>query len=77
MFKMFGVKVVFAWMSIFALANARNCVPSRTTVSGTNSVPGTICSGRLIFEDIFETLDMKRWQHDVTLGGDRVFIESF
>lgn len=42
---------------------------SQTTVSGSAAPTGTICSGDLIFEDTFDTLDHKKWQHENTLGG--------
>ncbi|KAJ8930603.1 hypothetical protein NQ314_016573 [Rhamnusium bicolor] len=44
-------------------------VPSVTTVSGNQVPSGKICSGDLIFEDNFDELNLKKWQHEVTLGG--------
>lgn len=64
-------KLFFVWLSIFAFANARYCKPSTTTVSGILS-PKRVCSGSLIFEENFSTLDEKRWQHEETLYGDGV-----
>ncbi|CAH1105311.1 unnamed protein product [Psylliodes chrysocephalus] len=46
-----------------------DCVKSSTTVSGTHAPTGTICTGDLIFEDTFDKLDLKKWQHEQTLGG--------
>lgn len=43
--------------------------PSVTTVSGTHAPTGKICPGDLIFEDNFDDLDLKKWQHEQTLGG--------
>lgn len=45
------------------------CTVSKTTVSGSFAPKGTICSGDLIFEDTFDTLDFAKWQHEITLGG--------
>lgn len=50
-----------------ALANAQ-CYPSVTTASGTHA-PGTICSGQLLFEDNFDSLDQAKWKHEVSLFG--------
>lgn len=51
-----------------SLANAQCAVPSVTTASGTHA-PGEICSGQLIFEDNFDTLDQAKWRHENTLSG--------
>lgn len=41
-----------------------------TTVSGSyGEALGEICAGQLIFQDDFNSLDEKRWKHEVTLGG--------
>ncbi|KAL3274990.1 hypothetical protein HHI36_019764 [Cryptolaemus montrouzieri] len=47
----------------------RQCIGSPTTTSGTLAPKDPICSGDLIFEDNFDTLDMNIWQHEQTLGG--------
>lgn len=44
------------------------CTPTVTTVSGSQA-PSTICSGQLIFEDNFNTLDQSKWRHENTLAG--------
>ncbi|KAG5868028.1 hypothetical protein JTB14_026669 [Gonioctena quinquepunctata] len=51
------------------LHSANACLKSVTTVSGTEATDGEICSGDLIFIDDFEELNMKKWQHEQTLGG--------
>ncbi|XP_059608689.1 beta-1,3-glucan-binding protein-like [Phlebotomus argentipes] len=47
------------------------CEPSLTTVSGTlaSAITGPLCSGDLLFEDNFDTLDYETWQHEITLAG--------
>jgi len=39
-----------------------------TTVVGTHA-PSTFCSGDLIFEENFDTFDVNKWQHAVTMSG--------
>lgn len=54
------------------------CDPSLTTSSGTSTVAKPTdrltqhCAGDLIFEDIFDTFDLRKWQHENTLSGGRV-----
>ncbi|KAJ8945917.1 hypothetical protein NQ314_009011 [Rhamnusium bicolor] len=38
-------------------------------VSGNQAPSGQICPGDLIFEDTFDELNLKKWQHELTLGG--------
>lgn len=45
------------------------CDPSVTTASGYVLHKGSFCSGDLIFEDTFDTYDLRKWQHENTLGG--------
>lgn len=33
---------------------------------------GAFCSGDLIFEDTFDTFDVRKWQHENTLAGGSV-----
>lgn len=50
------------------------CEPSVTTASG-SYIPlnkATFCSGDLIFEDTFDTFDIRKWQHENTLSGGGV-----
>lgn len=56
-------------MVILIVQGSTGCTVSQTTVSGSAAPTGTICSGDLIFEDTFDTLDHKKWQHENTLGG--------
>ncbi|XP_060532942.1 beta-1,3-glucan-binding protein-like [Cylas formicarius] len=44
-------------------------VPSATTVGGTYAVQGTICPGDVIFEETFDTFDLRKWSHEITLSG--------
>lgn len=64
-------ELCWIWLSIFAFANAQNCKPSVTTVSG-SAASERVCSGELIFSENFDTLDKNRWQHEETLGGGGV-----
>lgn len=54
-------------ISIFITVNGV-CNPSATTVSGTFA-PTNFCSGDLIFEETFDTLDLTKWRHEVTMAG--------
>nr|XP_023029642.1 beta-1,3-glucan-binding protein-like [Leptinotarsa decemlineata] len=58
----------FAFLSSFSINFCKGCDKSITTVSGTHA-PKQLCSGDLIFEDDFEELDLRKWQHVQTLGG--------
>lgn len=47
------------------------CDPSVTSASGSYVThKGTFCSGDLIFEDTFDIYDLRKWQHENTLGGN-------
>lgn len=56
--------IIFCVYLNFAAA----CNPSATTVSGTHA-PGNVCSGQLVFEENFNTLDQSKWRHEVTMSG--------
>lgn len=47
-------------------------VCSVTTTSGTYAPTTKICPGDLIFEDNFDDFDLKKWNHEQTLGGGGV-----
>lgn len=47
------------------------CGASVTRVSGTHA-PSQICSGDIIFQEEFNSLNFKKWQHENTLAGGRV-----
>lgn len=52
------------------LGKVPKCEPSPTTTSGTYGThTGTYCSGDVIFEDTFDKLDLKKWEHENTLAG--------
>lgn len=58
--------IVFAATSV----NSQCANPTETTVIGTHAPsPGTFCSGDLIFQDNFDTLDHAKWFHDQTMAG--------
>lgn len=45
-------------------------VPSETTTSGTFRTPTSkLCPGDLIFEDQFDSFNLNKWQHEITLSG--------
>ena len=48
------------------------CTVSVTTASGTKARAGPYCTGELIFEDNFNTLDFETWEHENTLSGGGV-----
>ncbi|XP_023948455.2 beta-1,3-glucan-binding protein-like [Bicyclus anynana] len=60
------------WSSLVvvaALATAATaCRPTVTTVSGTHA-PDRVCGGELVFSDEFNSFDLGRWQHELTLAG--------
>lgn len=58
------ILVIFAIFVKYSFA----CTPTVTTVSGTDA-PETFCSGDLIFEENFDTLNLSRWRHEITLAG--------
>lgn len=64
-------KVLSVILSLSAFLKAENCAPSITTASG-SVAPGEICSGSLIFEENFDTLNREVWRAEVTLGGGGV-----
>lgn len=49
-------------------------VPSLTTTTGSKAKAGPFCSGDLIFEDKFDTLDSSLWVPEVTMNGGGVRI---
>lgn len=59
--------VIFAIICL-AACSAQVCNPTVTTASGTHA-PSNFCSGDLIFEDNFNTLDQSRWKHEISLAG--------
>jgi hypothetical protein len=52
----------------FLFSVVSTCSPTVTTVSGSKA-PSSICSGQLIFEDNFDTLDQSKWRHEITMAG--------
>jgi hypothetical protein len=48
---------------IEAARTASKCEKSVTTVHGTKIPSEKLCSGDLIFEETFETLDLDIWEH--------------
>ncbi|XP_055297431.1 beta-1,3-glucan-binding protein-like [Sitodiplosis mosellana] len=63
MFRLFVVV-----LNISVCAHAQDCTPSITTVGGSYA-PSEICSGQLILDENFDTLDKQLWQPEVTLEG--------
>jgi len=63
-------KVSLLLIASAVAAEAKLCPQeSYTTASGTEAPEGPYCSGELIFSDDFDTLDMKKWQHEITMAG--------
>lgn len=62
-------RLIFVAVISFCVIFGNACrTPSVTTVSGTNA-PENFCSGDLIFEDNFDSLDENKWKHENTLAG--------
>lgn len=47
---------------------------SVTTASGTHAPSGDYCRNQLIFEDNFDELNFRKWQHEISLTGSAVSI---
>lgn len=62
------MKLLILVILYFTAASAQECVPSVTTVSG-RAAASEVCSGELVFEDNFDTLDLTKWSQDVNLWG--------
>lgn len=45
---------------------------SVTTASGSFARKNEFCRGELIFEDNFDELNLRKWQHEVSLTGSAV-----
>ncbi|KRT86910.1 hypothetical protein AMK59_1529, partial [Oryctes borbonicus] len=60
--------VIFVVICGFAFAR-KKCDPSITTASGTFAPTDKICPGDIIFQEEFDSLNLKKWQHENTLGG--------
>lgn len=52
---------------------SKRCTASSTIVSGTHA-PSEVCSGDIIFQEEFDSLDYRKWEHESTLGGGGVSI---
>lgn len=52
--------------------DAATCTGSITTASGAYANSKKLCSGKLIFRDDFNKLDLEKWQHENTLQGGGV-----
>lgn len=48
------------------------CTPSITKVSAGDVSLGQLCSGQLVLDEEFNSLDTNLWQHEITLGGGGV-----
>lgn len=61
-----NIRIVIVFAVLARLSSA--CTPTVTTVSRTHA-PDTICSGDLIFEENFDTLNLSKWRHEITMAG--------
>lgn len=62
--------VVFVLVFVVSLVRGDCDVVSVTEASGTHyTAPAKLCPGDLIFEDQFDTFDVTKWQHEITLTG--------
>lgn len=65
--------LVLVLLSISAISFAQECKPSITTASGW-AAPKTICSGQMIFEENFDTLNKTIFVPQVSLWGGGVSV---
>ncbi|XP_055310992.1 beta-1,3-glucan-binding protein-like isoform X2 [Sitodiplosis mosellana] len=66
--------ILYLLLCIVAVSFADDCLPSITTASG-SSAPQKICSGQLIFEENFDSLNKEIWKPLSTFsdGGNKEF----
>ncbi|XP_055607120.1 beta-1,3-glucan-binding protein-like [Uranotaenia lowii] len=57
------------WCEAGKTSSSSKCEKSLTTASGSKASGGPYCTGDLIFEDTFDSLDLDTWQHENTLAG--------
>lgn len=62
---MLAVRIACVVLSAVIFSNAEECKQSITTASG-SSAPKQICSGELIFDENFDSLDKQKWKPLVT-----------
>lgn len=73
-FLTFGFLLVIAQTA--SVKKDKRCEASSTIVSGTHA-PSEVCSGDIVFQEEFDTLDFKKWEHENTLGGGGVSVVPF
>jgi hypothetical protein len=66
---MFVLKIFFLVMISSVIVCAQVCNPTISTVKGSKAPTGTLCSGQLIFEENFNTIDTSKWFFENTMGG--------
>lgn len=70
----------FLWLLILLFSehvSCENCEKtSLTTASGTHAPLGDYCQGQLIFEDNFDELNLRKWEHEISLTGSAVSMFS-
>lgn len=70
MTRLVGCGVLLSFAFIFPLLKADCDIPSETLVSGPCCESReTLCPGDVIFEDNFDSFDLAKWQHEITLAG--------
>lgn len=69
--------ILVALLPIFVIRVESQCAPTVTTVSGKNAPMGKLCSGQLILDENFNNFDNSLWEHEITLGGGGVSIQTF
>ncbi|XP_076250161.1 beta-1,3-glucan-binding protein-like [Rhynchophorus ferrugineus] len=62
-----GGVLLSCWVVL--IAGKRCSTRSPTTISGTHTKRVDHCSGDLIFHEDFHTLDLSKWEHEITLAG--------
>lgn len=53
-----------------------SCTPSITRVSAGDVPLGQLCSGQIVLNEEFNSLDTSLWEHEITLGGGGVSLQE-
>lgn len=70
------VAILATLLGILVVRIESQCVRSATIVSGTNAPKGNLCSGQLILNENFHEFNNELWEHEITLGGGGVSVQT-
>lgn len=68
------IKTLSCVALLLGVLHSSNAQCTVTKAYGTYAPTGDFCAGDLIFDEEFETFDLKKWEHEKTLGGGGVSI---